>query len=154
MKVLVKRIAKKKLYTIGRVYIDDNYVCDSIEDVDRGITQNTPLSKIRMIKVVHQTAIPTGTYDLTLSVKSARFGQKEYYKKQCNGYLPRILNVPGFDGILMHRGTDQDSSSGCIILGYNTIVGKVTNSQKAYEAVYAKLKEASDKGEKITITIK
>lgn len=154
MKVLVKRIAKKKLYTIGRVYIDDNYVCDSIEDVDRGITQNTPLSKIRMIKVAHHTAIPTGTYDLTLSVKSAHFGQKEYYKKQCNGYLPRILNVPGFDGILMHRGTDQDSSSGCIILGYNTIVGKVTNSQKAYEAVYAKLKEASDKGEKITITIK
>lgn len=154
MEIILKRIAKRDKYTIGKVSINGTYICDSIEDKDRGLTQTTALAKIRMIKVAHQTAIPSGTYAVTLDVKSARFGQKEYYKKQCNGYLPRILNVPGFDGILMHRGTDQDSSSGCIILGYNTIVGKVTNSQKAYEAVYAKLKEASDKGEKITITIK
>lgn len=153
MEILLKRIAKKSLYTIGRIYIDGKYVCDSIEDKDRGLTQTTPLAKIKMIKVVSQTAIPTGKYTVTLKVQSPRFVQKAYYKNQCNGYLPRILNVPGFDGILMHRGTDQDSSSGCIILGYNTVVGKVTNSQKAYETVYALLKKASDKGESITITI-
>lgn len=106
MEILLKRIARRKLYTIGRVYIDGKYVCDSIEDTDRGLAQTTPLAKIKTVKVVSQTAIPTGKYTVTLKVQSPRFCKKEYYRKYCNGYLPRILNVPGFDGILMHRGTD------------------------------------------------
>lgn len=153
MNITVKRIAKKDKYTIGRVYIDGVYICDSIEDKDRGLTQQMSLSEINRIKVKHETAIPTGVYAVTLNVKSPSFSKKDYYKKQCNGYLPRILNVPGFDGILIHRGTDQNSSSGCIILGYNKVVGKVIDSQTAYEAVYEKLLAASKKGEKITITI-
>lgn len=145
MKVEIKRIAKKDKYTIGKVFIDGVYICDSIEDKDRGLTQNTPLVEIKKIKVPNQTAIPTGKYQVTLNVVSPSFSKKDYYKKFCNGYLPRILNVPGFDGILMHRGIDQDSSSGCVILGYNTIVGKVTNSQKAFEKVYNLLKKSTDK---------
>ena len=145
MKVEIKRIAKKDKYTIGKVFIDGVYICDSIEDKDRGLTQNTPLVEIKKIKVPNQTAIPTGKYQVTLNVVSPSFSKKDYYKKFCNGYLLRILNVPGFDGILMHRGIDQDSSSGCIILGYNTIVGKVTNSQKAFEKVYHLLKKSTDK---------
>lgn len=154
MKVTLKRIAKKDKYTIGKVYIDDQYICDSIEDKDRGLTDSMSLDQIKKIKVKDQTAIPSGTYDITMNVQSPSFVKKQYYKQYCNGKLPRILNVKGFDGILLHRGTDQNSSSGCIILGYNTIVGKVTNSQKAFEIVYTKLKAASNKGEKITITIK
>lgn len=153
MKITVKRIAKKQNYTIGRVYIDGQYICDSIEDKDRGLTDDMSLDQIKKIKVKDQTAIPSGTYTLTMDVYSPSFGKREYYKTYCNGKLPRILNVKGFDGILLHRGTDQNSSSGCIILGYNTVVGKVTNSQKAFEAVYTKLKEASSKKEKIAITI-
>lgn len=154
MNINVKRIAKKDKYTIGRVYIDDQYVCDSIEDKDRGLTDDMSVDQIKKIKIKDQTAIPSGTYTLTMNVYSPSFGKKDYYKKYCNGKLPRILNVKGFDGILLHRGTDQNSSSGCIILGYNKIVGKVVDSQKAFESVYSKLKAASDKGEKITITIK
>lgn len=154
MKVTVKRIAKKDKYTIGKVYIDDVYVCDSIEDKDRGLSDDMTLEQIKKIKVKTQTAIPTGTYNLTLKTQSPSFSKKTYYKNYCNGYLPRIQNVKGFDGILLHRGTDQNSSSGCIILGYNKVVGKVVDSQKAFETVYTKLKEASSKGEKITITIK
>lgn len=153
MEVKIKRIAKRPLYTIGRVYIDGQYICDSIEDKDRGLTDSMTTTQINKIKVKDQTAIPTGKYTLTMKVRSPRFSQKTYYKKYCNGYLPRIENVKGFSGILLHIGTDQNSSSGCIILGYNTIVGKVTNSQKAFETVYQILKSASDKGENITITI-
>lgn len=153
MEIIVKRIAKRPLYTIGRVYIDGKYICDSIEDKDRGLTSTMSTKQIASIKVKSQTAIPTGTYDLTMKVKSPSFSKKQYYKTYCDGYLPRLLNVKGFEGILLHRGTDQDSSSGCIILGYNTIVGKVTDSKKAFEEVYQILKAASDKGEKITITI-
>lgn len=153
MNIELKRVARKTLYTIGRLYIDGKYICDTIEDKDRGLTQSMPLTQIKRIKIKSQTAIPTGTYTVVMNVKSPSFSKKTYYNTFCKGYLPRLLNVPGFDGILMHRGVDQNSSAGCIILGYNTIVGKVTNSREAFEQVYKQLKSASNKGEKITITI-
>lgn len=154
MEIVVKRIAKKPDYTIGRVYVNGVYLCDSIEDKDRGLKQSMTLGEIRKIKVAKQTAIPSGNYELTLHVKSPTFSQKAFYKNYCDGYVPRILNVPGFDGILMHCGSTQNSSAGCIILGYNTVVGRVTNSETAYKIFYSNLKAASDKGERITITIK
>lgn len=151
MEIEVKRVAKKEKYTIGRLYVDGVKVCDVIEDKDRQLTSTMPLQEIIKKKVMHQTAIPTGRYKVTLGIKSPTFSKKAYYKNFCNGYLPRLLNVPGFDGILIHRGTDQDSSSGCLIVGYNTVVGKVTNSQEAFEKLYKLLKSAKDQ---IYITIK
>ncbi len=108
---------------------------------------------IRNNKVYGKSCVPVGEYDLTLNIVSPKFVQKAYYKKFCDGKLPRILNVPGFDGILMHRGKDEKSSAGCLILGYNTIKGQVTNSQKAFEKLYGILDEANKKGENITITV-
>lgn len=136
----LRRIARKSKYTIGKLSVDGKYVCDTIEDKDRGITQNDTLEDIRRVKVKSQTAIPTGTYRVVLNVVSPKFVQKAYYKKYCGGRLPRLLNVPGFDGILIHKGTDQNSSAGCIIVGYNTVVGKVTQSQEAFEKLYELLK--------------
>lgn len=126
---------------------------DTIEDRDRGLHQSMSLDQIKKIKIASQTAIPAGTYTITMKVKSPKFYKKAYYKSFCNGYVPRLLDVPGYDGILIHRGVDQDSSAGCIIVGYNTIVGKVTYSKEAFEKLYKVLKTASDAGEKITITI-
>lgn len=153
MKILVKRTFNNKLYCISHIYVDDVYVCDAIEDTDRGLDNSMSVSDIKKIKVYSQTAIPTGTYDLTLNVVSPKFVQKPYYSKFCGGRLPRLLNVPGFDGILMHRGKDEKSSAGCIILGYNTIKGQMTNSQQAFEKFYKILEEANKKKEKITIEI-
>lgn len=153
MKILVKRVGKKEKYTIGKLYVDDVYVCDTIEDKDRCLTQNTSLNEIKKKKVYGQTAIPTGTYDVTLNVVSSKFGQKPYFKALCGGKLPRLLNVPGFDGVLIHTGNDEDDSYGCIIVGYNKVVGKVIESKKAFEKLYPILKKASSKGEKITIQI-
>ena len=67
--------------------------------------------------------------------------------------MPRLLNIPGYDGVLIHTGNTQDDSSGCIIVGQNKVVGKVINSKLTFEKLYPVLKQASDKGEKITITI-
>lgn len=154
MKLLLKRIARKPNYTIGKLYVDGKYVCDTIEDKDRGLDNSMKLSEILKKKVKHQTAIPTGTYDLTINVVSPKFSLKDFYKKNANGgRVPRLLKVLGFDGILMHCGINQNSSSGCIIVGYNTVVGKVTNSQQAFIKLYEILKTAK-KGEKITIEIK
>lgn len=154
MKLLLKRIARKTNYTIGKLYVDGKYLCDTIEDKDRGLNNTMKPSEVLKKKVKHQTAIPTGTYDLTINVVSPKFSLKDFYKKNANGgRVPRILNVPGFDGILLHCGINQNSSSGCIIVGYNTVVGKVTNSQQAFIKLYEVLKTAK-KEEKITIEVK
>lgn len=154
MEIVLNRIAKKSTYTIGKLYIDNKYVCDTIEDRDRGLNNKMSSDEVRKIKVQHLTAIPTGTYEVTLKVKSPKYSKKPYFVNYCNAFMPRLLNVPGFEGILMHTGNTASDSSGCIILGRNTVVGKVTNSVSTFETVYPMLKKASDAGEKITITIK
>jgi hypothetical protein len=117
MKLNLKRIARKPGYTIGKLYADDVYFCDTIEDTDRGLRQNMPLSEIKRIKVQDKTAIPTGEYKMIVNVSPS--------KKRL---LPRLLDVPGFEGILIHRGNTAEDSSGCIIVGENKAIGKVINS--------------------------
>lgn len=153
MSIQLKRVAKRDTYTIGKLYINGSYICDTIEDKDRGLAKSMTAKQILEKKVKHQTAIPTGTYDVTLKVKSPKYSNSQYFMKYCNAMMPRLLDVPGFDGVLIHTGNTAEDSSGCVILGYNTAVGKVLNSKKAFETVYPMLKKASDAGEKITITI-
>lgn len=153
MNILIKRIAKKDTYTIGKFYIDGKYYCDTIEDKDRGIDKTTPLSKIKSVKIANKTAIPTGTYDLTMKVQSPKYLKSNTFVRYCKAYMPRILNIPGFDGVLLHTGNTAEDSSGCIILGYNKTIGKVLDSMSAFKQVYPILKAASDKGDRISITI-
>lgn len=152
MELLLKRIAKKPKYTIGKLYIDDKYFCDTIEDTDRGLTDKMSSMEIKRKKVMHETAIPTGRYLLTLNVISPKFSKKDFYQKYANkGRVPRILNIKGFDGILIHCGKDQNSSSGCVIVGENKVVGKVINTEETFKNLYKILQTAKDK---IYITIK
>lgn len=149
MEILVKRIAKKETYTIGRLYIDGKYFCDTIEDKDRGLNQKLPLEVNKSKKKPNETAIPVGKYKITLNVKSPRFSQKQAYAF-CNGCLPRLIDVPAFDGVLIHIGNTANDSSGCIIVGENKVVGKVINSAITFRKLYEKLKSAKDQ---IWITI-
>lgn len=153
MKIELTRIFTCPNYTIGRLRVDNVYVCDVCEDTDRGLDQSWPLSEIRRKKVYKQTAIPSGTYQVTLNVQSPKFAQYEYYKQFCNGYLPRLLLVPGFDGILIHKGNKASQSAGCLLVGFNTEKGRVNCSQYAFEKLYGLLKASHDRREKITITI-
>lgn len=152
MKLHLKRI-KRPGYCIGRLSIDGVYFCDTCEDTDRGLTQDTPLAEIKKIKVSTKTAIPTGTYEITMKVKSPKYSKKAFYWNFCRGLVPRLLNVPGFEGILIHIGNSAADSAGCILVGKNTEVGKVLNSRATFKELYKRLKEADKKGEKITITI-
>lgn len=155
MNILVNRIAKRSSYTIGKLYINGEYFCDTCEDTDRGLTQYMSLSEIKRKKIYSRTAIPTGTYDITMNVVSPRFSTRDFYKKNCNGgKLPRLLNVPGFDGVLIHIGNTAADSNGCLLVGKNSKVGEVLNSTNTFLALYKKLNQANLKGEKITITIK
>lgn len=154
MKIEHVRIYNCTSYCISHIYVNGEYVCDAVEDYDRGLEQNMPLAEIKRRKVYRQTAIPVGTYKLTMNVQSPKFAKMPYYFKYCKGYLPRLLSVPGFDGILIHRGSSAASSAGCIIVGYNTIKGKVTSSQAAWEKLMKKyLLPAKVLGEEITYII-
>lgn len=149
MELRLKRIARKASYTIGRLYIDGVRFCDTIEDKDRGLRQDMARAAIKRIKVQGETAIPTGRYRVTLGVKSPKMSQKKAYEF-CDGYVPRLINVPGFDGILIHIGNTARDSEGCILVGENREVGKVLNSTATFKRLYARLREA--KGD-IYITI-
>jgi hypothetical protein len=129
-------------YTIGSLYVNEDYFCDTLEDTDRGLTQEMPLEEIKRIKIPHETAIPTGVYKVVVNMSPA--------KKRM---LPRLLDVPGFSGILIHRGNTKNDSSGCILVGENKVKGKVITST-SYELYLVEiLLEAQDKGEEITIEI-
>ena len=153
MEILLERTYNNGLYCIGHLYVNGAYFCDTIEDTDRGLTDAMPIEEIRRRKVYRCTAIPAGKYKITLSVLSPKFYQKSYYRQFCKGFMPRLLNVKGFEGILIHKGVNQDSSAGCIIVGWNKVKGQVVDSQKAFEGLYQKMKQASNKGEIITINI-
>lgn len=154
MKLLLRRIYTNNRYTIGKLYANDEYVCDTIEDTDI-MELNSMMSDawIRNHKKIAQTAIPSGTFDITMNIVSPKFSKKDYYMKFCKGRLPRLLSVNGFDGILIHRGRTERDSAGCIIVGYNKVKGQVVNSQEAFEKLYKILDAANRKGEKITIEI-
>ena len=159
MKLKLRRTAKKDKYTIGHLYRQDKengqwvFVCDTIEDKDRGLDQSMTEANIAAIKVKHKTAIPTGKYDIDMNTVSGTFIKKPQYKEFCGGRVPRLRYVKGFSGILIHSGTDQDSSSGCIIVGQNKVVGKVINSWATFKRVYSLLKAAHNRGEKITLEV-
>lgn len=159
MELKLIRTAKKPKYTIGHLYRRDRengewvFMCDTIEDRDRGLDQSMSEANIAKLKVKHQTAIPTGKYEIDMGTVSATFVKKPLYKDFCGGKVPRLKYVKGFSGILIHSGTDQDSSSGCIIVGENKVVGKVINSWATFKRVYSLLKAAANRGEKITLVI-
>ena len=142
MKILVKRIAKRPTYTIGKMYLDGKYFCDTLEDTDRNISQSTPIDTIKKVKLPNNTAIPTGTYKVIVNV-SPKFKR----------LLPRLLSVPGFDGVLIHRGNTDKDTSGCILIGENKVVGKVINSTGYETKLVSILNKAQDNKEDITIEI-
>lgn len=155
MKLLLDRKWKKDTYVIGNLYINGKLFCNTIEDRDRGLTQDMPLSKIKEVKVAAKTAIPTGKYNITLNVISPKFSLRPWYVKNCHGArVPRLLDVPGYAGILIHTGNTERNSAGCIIVGKNNVKGMVTDSKAVFLSLYNKMYSAYKKGEKITIEIK
>ncbi len=148
MELKLIRRWKKAGYTIGELYVDGVFMCNTLEDTDRGLTQDMPLSEIKKRKVPSKTAIPTGVYEVTLKTQSQKFKDKKNYQF-CKGYLPRLKNVPGYSGILIHIGNWASDSAGCILVGENKVKGGVVNSVATFQRLYKILQEA----DKITITI-
>lgn len=152
MKLLLKRIAKQKTYTIGKLYINGVYECDTLEDTDRGLSNDMSIDEIKKKKEYGQTAIPTGSYEVTMNVVSPKFRNRSWAKPY-NGKLPRLIDVPGYEGVLIHVGNKPEDTLGCLLVGQNKIKGQVVNSTATFHKLMEKLIEANEKNEKISITI-
>lgn len=139
MKLTLNRKFLGDSYTIGDLYVNGEFFSNTLEDKYRDLSKET--------KVYGETCIPYGTYEVIMSW-SPKFSPR--YDERL---VPRLLNVPHFDGILIHSGNTKEDTSGCILVGENSQVGKVLNSK----STFLKLCDILDKvglDTKITIEIK
>ena len=107
MKITVDRKWKKEDYTIGRMYINGEFFCNTLEDTDRGITQTMDKNILRSRKIPNHTAIPSGIYDITLDVVSPKFSKKTFYKEFCDG----MNNVH-----IIHVKKEQHANYACCMM--------------------------------------
>lgn len=140
MRLTLKRIANKKDYCIGKLYINGKYFCDTLEDVDRGLDDSMSEDEIKQLKVKTQTAIPCGIYTVLLTYSPK-------YKK----VMPLINNVKGYSGIRIHSGNSSKDTEGCLLVGKNTVVGRLTDSRNTFNALFKRLQQKGSN--KITIEI-
>ena len=95
----------KDTQTVGKLYLNGVYFCDTLEDKNRDLNKNGIFDGTEK-KVYSETCIPFGQYKVIIN-QSSRFKR----------LMPRLLNVPHFDGILIHNGVTEKNSAGCILVG-------------------------------------
>ena len=128
MRLTLMRIANRPTYCIGKLYVDGQYLCDTIEDTDRGLDDRMSEEDILKLKVKGETAIPSGIYQVTITYSPK-------YKKQ----MPLINNVKGYSGVRIHSGNTSKDTEGCVLVGLNKEVGKVLDSRKMYNVLFREL---------------
>ena len=148
MELILERIAKRKTYTIGHLYIqrrmDDEYLagtenqyfCDTLEPTWRNYKHGGR-------KIKGCSAIPEGRYAVVIS-----------YSPKFEQWLPILLGVPNFSGIRIHVGNTSADTEGCILVGKNKIVGQLVDSRIWLHRLKKKIVEAKDRGEAVWITVK
>lgn len=132
MQITTLVIAKRDTYTISQLFVNGQYLCDTLEDC------------IRMdMKVPKKTAIPRGTYEIIWT-----------YSNRFKRFMPLLLNVPNFSGVRIHSGNTNLDTEGCILCGKNKIVGRVVDSRVWTERLYTLIFNAIAKKERVFITLK
>ena len=152
MEIILKRIAKKDAYTIGNLFVNGEFVCNTLEDKDRGLTSQMSLEEIKAKKVYGKTAIPYGTYKIDMDTVSPKFKDRSW-AKFCGGKLPRLIDVKGYEGVLIHVGNKAEDTLGCILVGENKIKGQVINSTATFQELYSVMLKAKLLGEELSLTI-
>lgn len=156
MKLTLKRTFKGPQYTVGKLFINGVYECDTLEPPYFGTKQSDSEEYIKSTKKGN-TAIPTGQYTINMDIVSPKFKDRSW-AKPFGGKLPTIENVPAFDRVLIHVGNyasqygDSDTQA-CILVGENKIKGRLVSSTASFQELYGELLKAKVKGEEITIDI-
>lgn len=142
-------------YTHARLSTGEGgFLSWTLEDTDRGLTQDMDEAKIKAIKVYGKTAIPTGRYRIRLCVSPTL--KDRSYAKPYGGKFPVLENVPGFSGVMIHPGNTTDDTRGCILPGMlmGEKRGRIYDSQKAYKDLMDfYIWPAYKRGDEIWITI-
>lgn len=119
MELLVIRKYFKETYTIGRFYCENMFICSTLEDRIRDLSDlnhDNDFDDSGEGKVYGQTAIPCGRYKVIVN-DSPKLKRR----------LPLLLDVPGFTGIRIHAGKNEHNTEGCILVGENKIKGQLVN---------------------------
>lgn len=146
MTLELKRTNREKGYTDGLLFVDGRFICDTLEDRDRDENRNGIFDGAER-KVYAETAIPNGTYRITLE-HSPKFSPRYGGRK-----VPRLHNVPHFEGILIHTGNTAEDSAGCILVGRRCAPGRLTESVATFNRLLSLLEEAVARGEELSITV-
>ena len=145
MKLQVVRTQLGKDATNGLLFIDGIFECYTLED------------QYQAVKVMHETCIPEGTYEIkfrTVGGFHTRYAQR--YGADHYGML-WLQDVPGFEYILIHTGNSDEHTSGCLIVGETqqdldiSKDGFIGSSTVAYKKMYAKVANQLLQGKKVTI---
>lgn len=149
MELRLDRTFRTNKYTIGELYVDGKYLCDTLEDVVRPLPETCPNTPKGIAckckeKVYGKTAVPAGTYEVKLS-----------YSSRFKRIMPEICSVPHFLGIRIHKGNKTADSDGCVLVGEWDGVTEdwISNSTVNYNKLMSLLRTAEDNKERITITI-
>lgn len=147
MELKLVRFAKKKGYTIGRLYCLGEReeeglqpFCDTLEPPRRNLLNEGKWD--RRLKVKGMTAIPEGRYLMRFTY-SPKFGKR----------LFQLMDVPLFDGIRIHSGNSVKDTQGCILVGNNTKVGRLENSRAVLFKLEMRLKGYQGPNDLVFITI-
>lgn len=149
MQLTLVRTDRQPNYTIGSLFINGEFFCYTLEDKDRGLTSDMSLEDIQSKKIYGKTAIPKGVYFIDMNTVSTKFKDR-LWAKPYDGKLPRLLNVPGYEGILIHVGNTVEDTSGCILVGTEYSDGFLRNSATAFTSLMSILTNTK---EPIIITI-
>lgn len=142
LKVLLDRKWRKDEYSIGRLYVNGELWCNTLEPTDRGLTSSMSTELIKKIKVKGKTAIPLGKYYITMS-----------YSSKFKMELPLINDIKCFSRVLVHIGNYPKDTEACILLGNNNKVGMVSNSTFWVKKFVNKVKEAINHGEMVILEV-
>lgn len=140
--LLLQRRYFNEKYTIGRLSVDDELFCDTLEDKVRDYDKDGYLLDEGEEKVYGETAIPYGRYRMTVS-----------YSPKFKRDLPLLLGVPHFESIRIHAGNWPKDSSGCILVGENKVKGGLVNSRFYERELTSWLKMWQKQGEELWISI-
>lgn len=136
MEIELKRLWKKTDYTVGRMYVNGIFFSNTLEDAVRDIAEDGTG------KVYGKTAIPAGRYKVVYC-----------YSPKFKRRMPRLLDVPHFDGILIHAGNTAADTLGCILVGLNTQKGRLTSSRHYSDMLNRRCELCDMRKEEIWITI-
>ena len=140
-------------YCIGSLYADGAFVCHTLERPSYGLRASDKITQVMQVKAAHMCAIPAGRYSLDLDTVSPRFGHSPFYLDACGGRLPRLRNVPGWEGVLIHCGNRVQDTRGCIIVGQHIGPGLLAQSRIKFLELIAVLQVARIRNESEYIII-